>query len=228
MPKGVLLYGKPGNGKSLLIREAIKESGLPAYIFKGSSDNICEDLDLLFERAKNLKGTILVIDELDLLIDKDSKVTRTLQENLDGVQSNDDILVFAATNDLWDIPDPLLRNGRFEKIIQIPNPTNNEALELLKSHFLKFGIELPTDISEDELKTTLAGISCAGIKTIASDVVLRNGFENISGENILESIYRITNKVQNKEKKNYFNVAIHEAGHAVMAAHRIHLLRYRF
>ena len=216
IPKGVLLYGEPGNGKSLIIKEAIKYTSLPTFIFKGEVMNICDVLEITFKKAKAVGHSIVVIDELDLLINKDTRATRVLQENLDGVDSNDDIFVIAATNNFWDIPKALLRNGRLEKVINIPHPTGEEAVELLKMHFNNFGVSIPKDINEEELGLTMTSISCAGVKTIANDVVLRNGFENITSEMILDSIYRITNHVQNKQKPQSYAVAIHEAGHAVM------------
>ena len=217
IPKGVLLYGEPGNGKSLLIREAIKYTGLPAYIFKGDVDNVCSGLEETFKKAKEKGHSIIVIDELDLLIDKDNKVVRTLQENLDGVDSSDNILVLAATNSLWDIPDPLMRNGRLEKVLKIPYPTGSEAVDLLKKHFEDFGVTLPSDLDIDALSLTLNNIACAGVRTIACDVVLRNGFDHITTEMIIDSIYRVTNHVQDKNNEKIYAVAVHEAGHAVMA-----------
>lgn len=218
LPKGVLLYGKPGNGKSLLIKQAIKLISLPTYIFKGNVDNISAGLEETFRKAKEKGHSVVVIDELDLLIDKDSKVTRILQENLDGVDSADDIFVLAATNSLWEIPDALMRNGRLEKVLNIPYPTNEEAVALFKMHFAKFDVALPSDFDEKELGLALNGISCAGVKTVASDVVLRNGLENITFEMIIDSIYRITNEVQDGNKKTLFSSAVHEAGHAVLTA----------
>lgn len=217
IPKGVLLYGEPGNGKSLIIKETIKYISLPTFIFKGEVDNVCDGLEKMFRKAKEVGHSVVIIDELDLLINKDSKATRVLQENLDGVDSKDDIFVIAATNNLWDIPKALLRNGRLEKVIKIPYPTEAEAMELLKLHFKNFGVELPSDLNEEELGLTMNSISCAGVKTIANDVVLRNGFENITSEMILDSIYRITNHVQTNQKPQTYAVAVHEAGHAVMA-----------
>ena len=217
LPKGILLHGEPGNGKSLLIREVIKYSHLPTFIFKGDVDNINKGLEATFKKSKEAGHSIVVIDELDLLIDKDSRVTRTLQENLDGVESSDDILVIAATNNIWDIPCALLRNGRLEKVIEIPYPTGQEAVDLLKMHFKEFNATLLEGFDEKELCLTLDSISCAGVRTIANDVVLRNGFENITEQMVLDSIYRATNSVKGKNKAEVYATAVHEAGHAIMA-----------
>ena len=217
LPKGVLLYGEPGNGKSLLMKEAIRYIGLPTYIFKGEIEDVIKGLEETFNKAKESSPSVVIIDELDLLINKESRVTRILQENLDGVESKEDILVIAATNNMWEIPDPLLRPGRLEKIIKIPYPTGKEAYDLLKMHFDKFGAKFSDDINIDELGLILNRISCAGIKTIANDIVLRNGFDNINTQMIIDSVYRVTNHIQDKDKTNNYSIAVHEAGHAVMA-----------
>ena len=81
IPKGILMYGDPGNGKSLLMKEAIKYTEAPTLVFKGEVDNISEGLEETFRKAKELGHCVVVIDELDLLIDKDDKATRILQND---------------------------------------------------------------------------------------------------------------------------------------------------
>ena len=100
IPKGILMYGEPGNGKSLLMKEAIKYAEAPTLVFKGEIDNISEGIEETFKKAKEIGHCIIVIDELDLLIDRDSKATRILQDNLDGVDSVTDFLVLCATNNI--------------------------------------------------------------------------------------------------------------------------------
>ena len=217
IPKGVILFGNPGNGKSLLIKEIIKYVEAPAFVFNGEQSNIVKGIIETFRKAKEAGHAIIVFDELDLLINKDRRVIRALQENLDGVESVDDILVLAATNDLSEIPSPLRRNGRLEKLIRIPNPTGQEAFEILKRHFESFNLTFPEDLDEDEVALSLNGISCAGVKAVVNDLVLRNGFENITLEMIYNSIYNITDKVKDKCEEDNLEVAIHEAGHAVVA-----------
>lgn len=217
IPKGVILFGQPGNGKSLLIKETIKCCGAPVFVFQGEQTNIVEGVIETFKKAREAGHAIIIFDELDLLIDKDRRVIRALQENLDGVESSDDILVLAATNSLGDIPNPLLRYGRLEKLIEIPDPTGEEALELLKKHFKEFNIKIPNDFDDEEVALALNGISCAGVKSVVNDLVLRNGFENITLEMVYNSINNITDRVINAPEEDNFDTAIHEAGHAVMA-----------
>ena len=216
IPKGAILFGEPGNGKSLLIKEIIRCVEAPVFVFKGESINVVEGIIETFKKAKEAGHSIIVIDELDLLINKERRVTRALQECLDGVESEDDILVLAATNNLEEIPDALTREGRLEKLICIPYPTGQEALELFKRHIKEFNVKLPNDFDDDEVALSLNHVSCASIKSIVNDLVLRNGFENITVEMIDNSIHNITGKIKDRDRQDNMQVAIHEAGHAVM------------
>lgn len=217
IPKGVLLFGAPGNGKSLLIKEIIRYSEAPVFVFQGEQMNVVEGIYEMFKKANEAGHAVIVIDELDLLINKERRVVRALQENMDGVESSDDILVLGATNYLDEIPAPLLRYGRFEKLINIPLPNEKEAVELLKKYFREFNVSLPSDFDEEEVGLSLTSVSCAGIKSIVNDVVLRNGFDNITMEMIDKSIYSITDRVKDAPKEDNLEVAVHEAGHAVVA-----------
>ena len=217
IPRGLIMFGSPGNGKSLMIKEIIKCVEAPVFVFRGEETNVVGGIVEVFREAKKAGHAVVVFDELDLLINKDKRVVRALQESLDGVESSDDILVLAATNSLRDIPDPLLRNGRLEKIIRIPYPTGEEAVKLLKKHFQEFGVALPKDFDEEETALLITDISCSGVKAVVNDVVLRNGFENITNEMIDKSIYYISEKVKDKPKEDNIEVAIHESAHAVMA-----------
>lgn len=76
-----------------------------------------------------------MIDELDLLIEKDNKATRILQDNLDGFNGPSNFLIMCATNNEWLIPEPLKRCGRLENILRIPAPSGEEATALLKKIF---------------------------------------------------------------------------------------------
>ena len=217
IPKGVILFGEPGNGKSLLIKEIIRCVDAPVFILKGDETNIVAGITETFAKARETGHAVVVIDELDLLINRERRVIRALQENLDGVESCDDILVLAATNFIREIPGALLRNGRLEKLIKIPYPSGEEALEILKIHLKEFNVPLPADFDEEEVALSLNGISCAGVKAVVNDLVLRNGFENITSDMLFKSIYNITDRVKDAPEEDNIEVAIHEASHACMA-----------
>ncbi len=78
IPKGVILFGKPGNGKSLMIKEIIKCSNSPVFVFQGKENNIVAGVYETFKKAREVGHSIIVFDELDLLIDKDRRVVRAL------------------------------------------------------------------------------------------------------------------------------------------------------
>ena len=217
IPRGIILFGQPGNGKSLLIKEIIRCAEAPVFVFQGEQTNIVQGIVDVFREAREAGHAIIVIDELDLLINKERRVVRALQESLDGVESSDDVLVLSATNNIRDIPDALLRNGRLEKLIRIPYPNGEEAVKLLKKYFQEYQVELPKDMDEEEVGLSLNGVSCAGIKAVVNDVVLRNGFENITSEMLDKSIVNITDRVKDAPEEDNLEVAIHEAGHAVVA-----------
>lgn len=217
IPRGVILYGQPGNGKSLLIKEMIRCCSAPVFVFQGGCANVAEGIYETFAKAREAGHAIIVFDELDLLINKERRVIRALQENLDGVESDDDILVLSATNDINQIPDALLRNGRLEKLVEIPYADGKEAIELLKKYFKEFGLQFPADFDEEETGLLLNHVSCAGMKAVVNDLILRNGFENITCEMIDNSINNIIHREISAPEEDNIEVAVHEAGHAIMA-----------
>ena len=220
IPRGCILFGDCGNGKSLMIKEIIKFCDAPVFVFKGEKDNaIVEGIIETFNEARKTGHAVVIFDELDLLINRERRVARALQECLDGVESDDDILVLAATNDIHEIPSALLRNGRLEKLIRVPYPTSKEALELFKKHVKEFGVKLPKDFDDDEVALSLSGINCSGIKAVVNDLVLRNGFENITSGMIDDSIYNIADRVKTTPEEDNMEVAVHESAHAVIAKH---------
>ena len=217
IPKGIILFGEPGNGKTLIIKEIIRCCNVPVFVFQGEQANVVEGINKTFKKAREVERAIIVLDELDLLIDKERRVTRALQENLDGVESNDNILVLAATNSLREIPRPLMRHGRLEKLIRIPFLNAEELLELFKKHFDDFGLKYPEDFDGEEVGLYLTGLSCAGVKAVVNDLVLRNGFENITSKMIDDSIFNISDRVKDAPEEDNIEVSTHEAGHAIMA-----------
>lgn len=218
IPKGVLFAGAPGNGKTLLIKEFIKCVKCPTFILDWNQNDVVKDIQTLFEKAIQAGKSIVVIDEIDLLIGEDDKIIRTLQECLDGINSNNNILVLAACNHLKRLPQALLRNGRFGKPFQIELPSDEDLITLFKKSFEQIGIKLADNFDYDEISIAFNRLSFADVKAIINDVVLRNGLNGINEEMVIDSIYNTTKTFNfNEEDNYYYEAAVHESCHAVMA-----------
>ncbi len=217
VPRGIILYGKPGNGKSLIMRELKNYlSDTPCYVYNRESFNVVKELNNLFQKASLDSKAVILIDELDLLIDKDKSVVRCLQENLDGIEEvSKNILVVTACNYLYDIPEPLKRRGRLSSLIAFSCPNTDEIIKLVKNQIDKYGLN--KEIAEDdELINAFNGDSFVTIKSMIDETILTKGSFDINSDDIIETIYKYENgSIKNKEKSP-FNVAIHEAGHIIL------------
>ena len=220
LPKGILLYGRPGNGKTLFIREFINNFDCPKFIIEGRNDNTALEIKRMFEKAKKEKFAIVVIDELELLVDKNSREQRILQQELDGIEQKGSILVLATANDIDEVGAPLKRPGRFDKKIEIDKPTRSSRADIFKNMLL----DLETDISNinfEHVSKHCTNVSGAEIKAIVNDVYLRCQNSQITEEEIELSYERVKKGDIGKKPStvNNYKIAIHEAGHALMAIH---------
>lgn len=183
-PKGVLLYGPPGTGKTLLAQAVAKETESVFIRIVGSElvqKYIGEGARLvreLFEMARDKAPSIIYIDELDAIGAKrldsatsgDREVQRTLMQllaEMDGFENRGDVKIIGATN-RSDILDPaLLRPGRFDRLIDIPLPTYEARVEIVKIH--TSGMNLAHEIDSGKIAKLTEGASGADIKAIAME-----------------------------------------------------------
>ena len=219
VPKGVILYGDPGNGKSLFIKEIKANISIPVKIFESTTGDDF-GVSAFFKSVRKDEKVILIFDEIDLLLDRKNTVRRSFQEGLDGVNSNSNVFVIAACNDIDEVPYPILRQGRLDKHIPISSPALNECYSVFKHISDKLSISYNKDIDEDEIKEALCGSSFVCISSIVNEIALRYGFENITNENILSAINVVEEQVIRKVdySKDQLQSAIHEAGHAVITS----------
>lgn len=217
-PKGMILYGPPGNGKTLIIKDIIENTKANVIVINGDSDNVLNETQKAFEEAKRVGHSIIVIDELDLLLDDDTRLRRILQDNIDGVNANDDLLILAATNNIIDIPDAILRSGRLDKCIRIDYLDSNELLALLDELMEKYDLRFSDDYDEELLKDLIGGTttSCTDILALVNDFALRYNEKIITMTMVENSLDIIKNDIKKVSDKQFYQVAIHEAGHAVM------------
>lgn len=243
LPKGVLLYGPPGNGKTLLARCFAGESGLSIIVTSGSEfqekyvGTGPARVRELFEFARENEPCMIFIDELDAVArrrgtdgetaqaERDSTLNQLLVE-LDGFSSFLDkkILVMASTNRI-DILDPaLLRPGRIDKKIQVPLPDKETRKEIVDIHIDKKPIDVDREYLIEELTDGMSGAEIEHLLNEATLQGIRNQELPIKArqlENVRESLI-IGNEAQEIEPISgevALRVAIHEMGHVLVAIH---------
>ena len=220
LPKGILLYGKPGNGKTLFVREFINNFDCPKFIIEGRNENTALEIKRVFEKAKKEEFALVVIDELELLVSKNSKEQRILQQELDGIDQKGAILVIATANDIDEVGAPLKRPGRFDKKIKIETPDRSSRADIFKNMLLNLEADI-SDINFEHVSKHCTNVSGADIKAIVNDVCLRCQKSRITEEEIELSYERVKKGDIGKKptRAKHYKVAIHEAGHALMVIH---------
>ncbi|MGB5964577.1 MAG: AAA family ATPase [Sulfurimonadaceae bacterium] len=225
-PKGMLLYGVPGTGKTMLAKAFANEADLPFIQTTGSEILDIDLMKKIFKKAQEYAPSIVFIDEIDAIgkrngSNKDIIINQFLTE-LNGFSDNADEMVFviAATNLKEKIDDAILRSGRIDLHVEI-DALDREAREFFVDKIL----EKPThgDFDKDKILTFTAGMTGADLEKVAREsalYVFRNNLDAITQEILIEQINtikygsRITHKSISKLMES---TAIHEAGHAVIS-----------
>ncbi|HUM17431.1 MAG TPA: ATP-dependent zinc metalloprotease FtsH [Candidatus Nitrosotalea sp.] len=239
IPKGVLLVGPPGTGKTLLAKAIAGEANVPFFSISGS-DFVemfvgvgASRVRDLFEQGKKHAPCIIFMDEIDAVgrhrgaglgggHDEREQTLNQLLVEMDGFESNEGVILIAATN-RPDVLDPaLLRPGRFDRRITVPRPDLNGRLGILKVHTKKTPLDGSVDLSQIARGTP--GFSGADIENLVNEAALyaaRKNKERLSiddfefaKDKVLMGTERRSMFISEKEKRT---TAIHEAGHALVA-----------
>jgi cell division protease FtsH len=238
IPKGVLLVGPPGTGKTMLARAVAGEAGVPFFSISGS-----EFVEMfvgvgasrvrdLFAKAKKNAPCIIFIDEIDAVgrrrgsgmgggHDEREQTLNQILVEMDGFEQDTNVIVLAATN-RSDVLDPaLLRPGRFDRRVQIGLPERRDREAILKVHFAN----KPTtdDVDLDSLAAKTAGSSGADLANIANEsaiIAARHNRKQINNKDLTEAFEKVAigperkTKVMSAAEKEL--TAYHEAGHAIV------------
>ena len=221
MPSGVLLHGNPGIGKTLLAKCFIEECGLKSYTLRSNKggDKFVDEITATFEKAKQNAPAIIFLDDMDKFSNEDEYVA--VQAGIDDVKGHN-VYVIATTNDMRKLPDSLIRQGRFDKIIYMNRPSNEDAAKIIK-HYLK-NKKLSDDIDFNDICKMMSYSSCASLETLINEAAIRAGYKkkdyidmNDLVETVLRNQYESPDDLMQMDEEEIKRVAIHEAGHLVLS-----------
>ena len=239
IPKGVLLVGDPGTGKTLLARAVAGEAGVPFFSISGS-DFVemfvgvgASRVRDLFRQARDKAPCIIFIDEIDALAksrangfssnDEREQTLNQLLVEMDGFDNDKGLIVLAATNRV-DVLDPaILRPGRFDRQVPVEKPDVKGREEVLRIHAKNVKLDDDVDFSSIAHGTTgFAGADLANVVNEAALLAVRNGRKKVTMEDFNDAIDKVSIGLKKKSRKDNEKqmrlTSVHETGHALVGA----------
>ena len=224
LPRGILLCGDPGMGKTLMAECFMAEGDCKVFTVEASvlEDNFIESLFDTFVKAKKEEKAIVYLDGIDKYVneEKDLRAAIATLEFFDLCKDTD-ILILATANSIQQIPDSILCTGRFDKVLELEYPLENDAENIVK-HFLGQK-KIAEDVDGKEIADIMAGYSCADLEAVVNEAGIYAGFDGrdeISREDLIRSclrkLFHSPECLAEESREDVMRSAVHEAGHAVI------------
>ena len=228
LPKGILIYGDPGMGKTMLANAFIEESGVKSFSIRKNKgkENMIKEIEMTFINASKEEVSIVFIDDIDKFSDKkcedvDDEAFVAIQSGIDSVKMSD-VLVVATANNFLKLPKSLTRKGRFDIEMQLEPPSEDDAKKII-AHYLQ-DKPVSKELDYNDVYRLLGYSSCAYLQSVLNESAIYSASkrkECIDIDDILmackseEEVDMDENQKRSKEDMN--RIAIHEAGHACIA-----------
>lgn len=230
-PRGLLLYGDPGLGKTLMATCLAKASGRPMFLCRKDKPDgdFVDAIKAIFEEAKANAPSIVFLDDMDKFANTDAERRNaeefvTVQSCIDDVK-NHSVFVLATANSLHCLPDSLLRVGRYDRIIEVKPPRGCDTVAIM-DHYLK-NKKVACDLDTNLIARLLNNNSCASLEAIINEAGIYAGFDGcreIRKEHFLKACLEMEfdvpaeafDREDTPDPNMWKQVACHEAGHAVV------------
>ena len=227
LPQGILLYGDPGLGKTLIAKCFIEESGLKSYVVRRNkgNDDFIGDITATFQKARETAPCIVFLDDMDKFANEDSNHRDAeeyvaVQSGIDEVK-NCNVFVLATANEMWKLPSSLVRSGRFDRKIEVQCHTAKDADEIIK-HYLS-DKKVAENVDMDDLSKMISYSSCAELETILNEAAISAAHarkSSIEMDDFVKSVlwmqYDSPDNFTKTSAEDMKKTALHEAGHLVV------------
>ena len=228
LPQGILLYGDPGLGKTMMAEAFIEECGLASYTVRRNKTtaDFIEEITGAFAAAKEAAPAIVFLDDMDKFANEDSN-HRDAEEYVAIQAAIDDVkdlgvFVLATANEPRKLPESLVRSGRFDSKIEFHDPRGADAVKII-THYLE-GKKVSAEINMEDVSKMLGNSSCADLETVLNAAAITAAYarkERIGMRDLVEAVLRMRYDAPDysirKTDEEIMKIALHEAGHLVMS-----------
>ena len=227
-PRGVLLYGEPGIGKTLFAECFAKESSCNTYIVRKqfSNEKFVDYITETFQKARENAPSIIILDDMDKFSNTDYTYQNTdeyvaVQAGIDSCRDSD-VFVFATANMIDFLPGSLTRSERFDRVIELTTPKSEEARRIISKYL--HNVPLAGNVDTEEIAILLSGRTCADLEKVVNEAGISAAYagkDTIGKSELLDAcVQLIAGHPQITEQRKGVKaklVAYHEAGHAVIS-----------